>query len=84
MENIVNKKKVKNLIPPNYYENLIKENPDEIFSNITQEKIAKWENILLKYVPNKLNDDCKILIVNLDLTLQEQIKKDIERTKYIL
>ena len=81
MENIVNKKKVKNLIPPNYYENLIKENPDEIFSNICQEKIAKWENILLKYVPNKLNDDCKILIVNFDLSFQEQIKKDIERTK---
>ena len=81
MDKIVNKKKVKNLIPPNYYETLIKENPDEIFSTITQEKITEWENILLKYVPNKLNDDCKILIVNLDLTLQEQIKKDIERTK---
>ena len=79
--NIINKKKVKNLIPLNYYDNLIKENPNEIFTTITQEKIAEWENILLKYVPNKLNDDCQILIVNFDLSFQEQIKKDIERTK---
>ena len=76
----MNKKKKKTQIPLNY-DTLIKEKPDEIFSFLNLEKIRKWEEILLKYVSNKLTDDCEILIVNLDLVFQEQIKKDIERTK---
>ena len=63
------------------YENLIKNNPDELFKLITEETIEKWKNILYKKIPIIIHEDCNIL--NSEKTKENStiVSNDIPRTR---
>ena len=63
------------------YENLIKNNPDELFKIITEETIEKWKNKLYKKLPIIIHEDCNIL--NSEKTKENStiVSNDIPRTR---
>lgn len=64
------------------YQNLIDNNPDELFKEITPERIKNWENLLFQdMVVDQLNDDSEILNTVNNHENQRVIKNDVARTR---
>ena len=63
------------------YENIIKDNPGELFKIINEKTIENWKNILYKKVPNIIKEDCNIL--NSENTKEncKIVSNDIPRTR---
>ena len=66
----------------NEYENIIKNNPNEIFKVITEETIEKWKNVLYKKVKNIIKEDCNILNSENSKENYKIVSNDIPRTRF--
>ena len=64
------------------YQTLIDTNPDELFKEITQERIKNWENLLFQdMIVDQLKDDSEILNTVNNHVNQKVIKNDVARTR---
>ena len=64
------------------YENLIKNNPDELFKAINEETIENWKNILYKKLKNIIKEDCNILNSENSKENYKIVSNDIPRTRF--
>ena len=64
------------------YENLIKNNPDELFKTINEETIENWKNILYNKLENIIKEDCNILNSENSKENYKIVSNDIPRTRF--
>ena len=64
------------------YEEIVKNNPAQLFSLITEETINIWEKILYKKVENLIKEDCNILNSENTKENYKVVSNDIPRTRF--
>ena len=65
----------------NEYEKILKNNPQQIFIEITEETIENWKKKLYKKLPNIINEDCNILNSEKTEENSKIVSNDIPRTR---
>jgi hypothetical protein len=63
------------------YEKILKNNPQQVFIEITEETIENWKKILYKKIPNIINEDCNILNSEKTKENSKIVSNDIPRTR---
>ena len=64
------------------YENILKNNPDELFKIINEKTIENWKNILYKKVQIVITEDCNILNSENSKENYKVVSNDIPRTRF--
>ena len=64
------------------YENLLKNNPDELFNTINEKTIENWKNVLYKKVQIIITEDCNILNSENSKENYKIVSNDIPRTRF--
>ena len=64
------------------YENLLKNNPDELFKAINEKTIENWKNVLYKKIKIIITEDCNILNSENSKENYKVVSNDIPRTRF--